>query len=325
MLAVIAVPAMAAPGDFGALPGDATSPPSSVASFELDQLRQPFEIPGNSFPGSAFYFLADAPDSALIALPETNPVPQNYSARELGSLIDAGPAASPFNAKLSGKNFTRAMHCMTQAVYYEAASEGAAGQRAVAQVVLNRLSHPSWPNSVCGVVYQGSHRSTGCQFTFTCDGSLARQPAKSSWKKAMQVATDALSGAVFEPIGMATHYHAHWVDPHWAKSLNHVGTIGAHKFYQNRGTIGKRGAFTAGHSGEEANVFERQVRQTYDASSAKEAVRPAIGPAVRAAQASSGSSEVISVPKDPEMHNAGQVKSQFSNAGQWKDTVSNRP
>jgi spore germination cell wall hydrolase CwlJ-like protein len=74
--------------------------------------------------------------------------------------------------------------CLTAAIYYEAASEPDDGQRAVAQVVLNRVAHPAYPKTVCGVVYQGSERGTGCQFTFTCDGALARKPSRYFWDRA---------------------------------------------------------------------------------------------------------------------------------------------
>src|SRR3546814_17339709 len=70
------------------------------------------------------------------------------------------------------------MDCLTAAIYYEAAQESESGKRGVAQVVLNRARHPAFPSSICGVVYQGSERKTGCQFTFTFDGSLARKPSR---------------------------------------------------------------------------------------------------------------------------------------------------
>ena len=81
-----------------------------------------------------------------------------------------------------------ALECLTSAIYYEAGQESADGQRAVAQVILNRVRHPAFPASVCGVVYQGSTRQTGCQFTFTCDGSLARAPMRGEWDRARKVA-----------------------------------------------------------------------------------------------------------------------------------------
>ena len=119
---------------------------------------------------------------------------------------------------------------MTAAVYYEARSEPDIGQRAVAQVVLNRVAHPAYPNTVCGVVYQGSQRKTGCQFSFTCDGSFARRPNTMFWERARQVALAALGGYVHRPAGLATHYHTVQIYPYWAPSLNYLGKIGAHRF-----------------------------------------------------------------------------------------------
>jgi len=145
----------------------------------------------------------------------------------------------------------RALECLTQAVYYEAASEGADGQKAVAQIVLNRMRHPAYPASVCGVVYQGSERTTGCQFTFTCDGSLARSPLQSLWKHARRIATDALGGKVFVPVGHATHYHADYVSPYWADSLDKSVQIGRHIFYRLKGNLGSKQAFSQRYAGTE--------------------------------------------------------------------------
>jgi spore germination cell wall hydrolase CwlJ-like protein len=151
------------------------------------------------------------------------------------------PAASAFKfipAGLSDKE--RAVHCLTQAIYYEAATEPVEGQRAVAQVVLNRVRHPAYPNSVCGVVYQGSERTTGCQFTFTCDGALARKPLAPIWKRANDLAQAALAGYVYKPVGWATHYHTNWVVPYWSSSLLKVAVVGTHIFYRWTGGWGTR-------------------------------------------------------------------------------------
>lgn len=145
----------------------------------------------------------------------------------------------------AGVGYAAALRCLTQAVYYEAASERDEGQRAVAQVVLNRVRHPAFPNSVCGVVYQGSERITGCQFSFTCDGSLARTPSVRGWDRAERVARQALSGKVEAAVGNATHYHANYVVPYWAPTLDKAATIGAHIFYLMRGVLGSPRAFHA--------------------------------------------------------------------------------
>ncbi|HEY0086747.1 MAG TPA: cell wall hydrolase, partial [Allosphingosinicella sp.] len=118
------------------------------------------------------------------------------------------PAARPFAITFaSSADRLRAIECLTAAVYYEAATEPLEGQRAVAQVVLNRARHPAYPKSVCGVVFQGHERATGCQFTFTCDGAIRRTPIASIWARARHVAEQALAGKVYAPVGWATHYH----------------------------------------------------------------------------------------------------------------------
>lgn len=159
--------------------------------------------------------------------------------------------AVPFKLNAPEGTRERALECLTQAVYYEAATEGADGQRAVAQIVLNRMRHPGYPASVCGVVYQGSDRPTGCQFTFTCDGSLARVPAQSLWNQARRIATEALAGKVFAKVGHATHYHADYVLPYWADSLDKSVQIGRHIFYRLKDGLGASGAFRQRYAGVE--------------------------------------------------------------------------
>ncbi|MEO1967206.1 MAG: cell wall hydrolase [Sphingomonadaceae bacterium] len=156
------------------------------------------------------------------------------------------PAARPLAVDPANKadpHYEAAVQCLAHAVYYEAASEGDAGERAVAQVVLNRVHSLAFPDTVCGVVYQGAERVTGCQFTFTCDGSLARVPSQAGFERARKIAVQALSGRVDPAVGNATHYHANFVIPYWASSLDKVKTIGAHIFYLMRGPLGAPGAF----------------------------------------------------------------------------------
>jgi spore germination cell wall hydrolase CwlJ-like protein len=170
--------------------------------------------------------------------------------------FDASPdtPAKQFNLRADEDSRDRALECLTQAVYYEAATEGADGQRAVAQVVLNRMRHPGFPSSVCGVVYQGSELPTGCQFTFTCDGSLARTPMASVWARARKIAIEALAGHVFAPVGHATHYHADYVLPYWADSLAKQVQIGRHIFYRLRGGLGTGAAFSQRYAGKEPDL-----------------------------------------------------------------------
>jgi hypothetical protein len=112
-------------------------------------------------------------------------------------------AAAPAfpGAAQSDDDRQRAIACLTAAVYYEARSEPTDGQRAVAQVVLNRVRDRAFPHSVCGVVYQGSTRRTGCQFSFTCDGSMNHPRDGAAWARAASVARAAFDGSVFAPVG----------------------------------------------------------------------------------------------------------------------------
>lgn len=166
--------------------------------------------------------------------------------------IGGGYVPPPFAlAARSPDDAARALECLTQAVYYEAGNEPTDGQRAVAQVVLNRVRDRAFPASVCGVVYQGSHRRTGCQFTFTCDGSLRRRPVPSLWTRAQAVAQAALNGEVYAPVGSATHYHANYVSPWWAPSLSRIGSVGAHIFYRWRGALERALTFRQAYAGAE--------------------------------------------------------------------------
>ncbi|HYN46908.1 MAG TPA: cell wall hydrolase [Allosphingosinicella sp.] len=148
----------------------------------------------------------------------------------------ASEAAEPFVASRDAAVRGRSLECLTQAVYYEARSESDDGQRAVAQVVLNRVRHPAYPNSVCGVVYQGSERITGCQFSFTCDGSMAAAIEPYAWERARQIAAAALAGAVYRPVGLALNYHTTAIQPYWAPSLVSQTVVGAHIFYRRPGS-----------------------------------------------------------------------------------------
>lgn len=167
--------------------------------------------------------------------------------------ISPGPAAPAL--ALEGRtplDRLRSLDCLAQAIYYEARSESEDGQRAVAQVVINRVRHPAWPNSVCGVVYQGPLRpGGGCQFTFTCDGSLERRAEGPGWIRARALAAEALSGRVYAPAGLSTHYHTFAVSPSWGPRLARTTVIGAHIFYRLPGAGGRPAAFTAAYAGTE--------------------------------------------------------------------------
>ncbi len=128
----------------------------------------------------------------------------------------------------------QAIECLATAALYEAGDDPR-GQRAVMQVVLNRVRARGFPKTVCGVVYQGAGLPTGCQFSFACDGSLRRRPETAGWAATRLRARHALGGAVFAPVGTATHYHTDWVVPYWSGSLSKIAKVDTHIFYRQPG------------------------------------------------------------------------------------------
>ncbi|WP_253343019.1 cell wall hydrolase [Sphingobium sp. OAS761] len=193
--------------------------------------------------------------AALARKPRTPPPPvepvEIYSldrdqARAVNAAIPfsrlPNPAARPFVFSGSETDLARATDCLAAAVLYEAGDD-AKGEEAVAQVVLNRVRHPAFPKTVCGVVFQGQERRTGCQFTFTCDGALARTPSTGAWDRARDIAKGALAGKVDRVVGLATHYHTDWVVPYWSGSLDKIAAVDTHLFFRWRGWWGTPPAF----------------------------------------------------------------------------------
>lgn len=170
--------------------------------------------------------------------------------------VAPNPAARPFVLPDAGVASARALDCLATAVLYEAGDD-TTGQRAVAQVIINRVRHPAFPKTICGVVFQGSERRTGCQFTFTCDGALYRHRwSDAAWARARTVAGLALRGQVFAKVGHATHYHTDWVVPYWSASLDKVSAVGTHLFFRWTGWWGTPPAFNRRVSGLEPNVAQ---------------------------------------------------------------------
>jgi len=152
--------------------------------------------------------------------------------------LTAAPVAAqalPQALTMTGEDRTRAIRCLTAAIAYEAANEPVEGQQAVAEVILNRLRSPLYPKTVCGVVFAGSERRTGCQFSFTCDGSLRHRFGARVMAATGAVAAAAIDGLNPGRVAGATFYHADYVKPYWAPSLVRVAKIGAHIFYRARG------------------------------------------------------------------------------------------
>ena len=219
------------------------APPMAVVSptppVPLQRIVPPAQVP----PVEPVKFVAVTPDDA-----------RAYNATIPFSTLP-NPAAKPF--RLPGddaQNRQRATDCLAAAVLYEAGDD-AAGERAVAQVVINRVRHPAFPKTICGVVFQGSERSTGCQFTFTCDGALLRwKPSDAAWQRAQAIAGAALSGSVDKPIGYSTHYHTDWVVPYWSSSLDKVTGVETHLFFRWTGWWGTPPAFNRQVSSQEPVV-----------------------------------------------------------------------
>ena len=236
LLAWLAVAVAAALVAFGLsrLPWDAPAPPSAVKA----------TLPKPPLPPTR------KPTVEPLVLVEMTP----ERARVLNAAVPIVPraiaAARPFAFAGSAEDRARARVCLAQAAWYEAGQDRL-GQQAVVQVVLNRVRHPAYPKTICGVVFQGSERRTGCQFTFTCDGSLARVPSATAWKAALAVADAGLARFVLAAVGTATHYHTDWVVPYWSASLDKVAQIDTHLFFRWRGWWGEPGAFKGRYAGGE--------------------------------------------------------------------------
>ncbi|WP_297513307.1 cell wall hydrolase, partial [uncultured Caulobacter sp.] len=148
-----------------------------------------------------------------------------------GSPFNVGGGAAPFQLG-NALESSRELECLADAIYYEARGETPSGQAAVAQVVMNRVRHPAFPKSVCGVVFQGAYNRTGCQFSFACDGSMRHARDVGAWNRARRIATRALAGDMSNQVGSATHFHTINVSPGWGPRLLRVAQVGMHIFYR---------------------------------------------------------------------------------------------
>jgi hypothetical protein len=253
-----------------------------------------------------------------------------------------GPPAKPYAFRgLTALDRERAHYCLTSAIYYEAASESDDGMRGVAQVIVNRARHPSFPNTICGVVFQGSERAGVCQFTFACDGAMARAPEKRNWLRASRIASAALNGYVFPGVGLATHYHTTAIWPRWGKSLVMTNIVGAHIFHRWRGRWGMPDAFRSPYMGREPVPGPYLPIAQQVAASAKDAapaalpeagiaaplpnVAPAPTPSAMAQQgrdigtpvAAAGQASPAPTYADPRLNQSGQIRDEFKGSGEW--------
>lgn len=149
--------------------------------------------------------------------------------------IDQRPKSPAERLALTGVGRAKAEKCLANAIYFEARGEPVRGQIAVAQVVMNRVFSPFYPNDVCGVVYQNSHRHLACQFTFACDGIPDIVTEPDAWQRAQRIARDMLDGKLWMPeVAKSTHYHAYWVHPSWVAEMKKLFKLGVHTFYRPR-------------------------------------------------------------------------------------------
>ena len=313
LLVAVTVPAVAEPLDWVDLPARALG----LAPEPAPLAPMPFETAQGNFPGSALYW-TDIDQDLVYDLEDlrSEAAVQGDTIRFTEAVAD-GLAAPAFQNAGSSIDKARALQCLSMAIYYEAASESLDGQRAVAQVVLNRVAHPAYPASVCGVVFQGSERTTGCQFTFTCDGSLSRQPSRRSYATAQSVALSALSGTVFPDVGTATHYHTHAVNPYWASSLDLIGSIGAHRFYRWKGKAGRADAFSMAYRGGEPLAAPNR-RSAGPAQASQAGISAAPPPPSQVfAPVNENASPAPAPAVDDKLPQSGQVKPEYERSGKW--------
>ena len=175
-----------------------------------------------------------------------------------------GATTAPFNAIISDKSKTvildpgidtnhawlntrlpdnarsaKETKCLAEAIYFEARGEPEKGRIAVAQVVLNRVKNPTYPKTICDVVYQNANMRDACQFSFACDGQPETIDEPDAWKMALAIAQKVVADddktMFIADVGAATHYHATYVRPDWAGEMQKVSKIGTHVFYKTYG------------------------------------------------------------------------------------------
>lgn len=134
--------------------------------------------------------------------------------------------------RFAAEDGEKELYCLTEALYFEARGETIEGQAAVAEVVLTRVDSKYWPDTVCGVVAQGDERRTGCQFSYRCDGKPEKIEDEEAWDTAGRIAKLMLQGAPRRWTGRATHYHADYVAPGWARTMEQTTKVGVHVFYR---------------------------------------------------------------------------------------------
>ena len=232
--------------DAAPAPSPSVSPaPVVVASAESRTIiagpvasSAPMLLPLPSKPPVRNPFVTSATAAAATTATSPAPAPTKYGWNDLLRMAsmkggDGEEPGKPFGA-LSEKEFrAREVRCMATAIYFEARGETVRGQIAVGQVIMNRVRSDFYPNTICGVVFQGQWNKNACQFSFACDGATDMPKEKEEWATALDVAKQVISGkAYLTDIAEATHYHAYYVHPDWRRDVIRIKQIGVHIFYK---------------------------------------------------------------------------------------------
>ena len=178
----------------------------------------------------------DIKQSALAsAQPGTGKAGESIAAKGEVTGVEQHPKSPAERLGLAGAARAKAEKCLANAVYFESRDEPVRAQIAVAQVVMNRVFSPFYPNDVCGVVYQNAGHHLACQFTFACNGVPAVVTEPDAWARATHIARDMLDGKLWMPeVAKSTHYHDYWAHPNWVGEMRRMDRLGGLIFYRPR-------------------------------------------------------------------------------------------
>lgn len=211
-----------------------------LVRMELAEARAPRAPDGTAVAPPLAIAAIDAADSAALgAIDQIIPMGPGAAIMPISPSLAYAQASTPatvFDAlidKQGRKISEKELWCMATAIYFEARGESYRGQIAVGQVVMNRVAHRLYPDTICTVVFQNEHMRNACQFSFACDGIPETVNEGKAWAQAEEIAKGVVNGSLYlAEVGKATHYHANYVYPHWAPRLKRLTKIGAHIFYQ---------------------------------------------------------------------------------------------
>lgn len=172
--------------------------------------------------------IQQVPDARLAVL--TAPPPA--AARNIPTAPDIITYDNAFLASQPNASGGEQWECLAEALYFEARGESVRGLFAVGEVIMNRVDSHRFPNTLCGVINQGTGRQFACQFTYTCDGAAEVINEQAAWNRVGKVARLLIDGAPRELTGGATYYHTRAVSPRWSRVFDRTASIGAHYFYR---------------------------------------------------------------------------------------------